>query len=68
VFVLRKRRPDAERPYRAFGYPLVPVLYIAGALVILILLFAYRPSTTFPGLAIVLIGVPIYFLFRRATR
>ena len=68
VFVLRKRRPDAERPYRAFGYPLVPVLYIAGALVILILLFAYRPSTTFPGLVIVLIGVPIYFLFRRAAR
>lgn len=68
VFVLRKRRPDAERPYRAFGYPLVPVLYIAGALVILILLFAYRPSTTFPGLVIVLIGVPIYFLFRRTAR
>ena len=68
VFVLRKRRPDAERPYRAFGYPLVPVLYIAGALVILILLFAYRPSTTIPGLVIVLIGVPIYFLFRRAAR
>jgi APA family basic amino acid/polyamine antiporter len=68
VFVLRKRRPDAERPYRAFGYPLVPVLYIVGALVILILLFAYRPSTTFPGLVIVLIGVPIYFLFRRTAR
>jgi APA family basic amino acid/polyamine antiporter len=68
VFVLRKRSPDAERPYRAFGYPLVPVLYIVGALVILILLFAYRPSTTFPGLVIVLIGVPIYFLFRRAAR
>jgi len=68
VFVLRKRSPDAERPYRAFGYPLVPVLYIAGALVILILLFAFRPSTTFPGLVIVLIGVPIYFLFRRTAR
>ena len=68
VFVLRKRRPDAERPYRAFGYPVVPALYIAGALVILVLLFAYRPSTTFPGLVIVLIGVPIYFLFRRTAR
>ena len=68
VFVLRKRSPDAERPYRAFGYPLVPVLYIAGALVILILLFAFRPSTTFPGLVIVLIGVPIYFLFTRTAR
>jgi APA family basic amino acid/polyamine antiporter len=68
VFILRKRRPDEERPYRAFGYPLVPILYIAGASVILILLFAYRASTTFPGLVIVLIGVPIYLLFRRTAR
>ena len=65
VFVLRKKRPDAERPYRAFGYPIVPILYIAGAAVILALLFAYRPATTLPGLAIVLIGVPVFALFRR---
>jgi APA family basic amino acid/polyamine antiporter len=68
VFVLRKRRPDAERPYRAFGYPFVPMLYIVGASVILILLFAYRASTTVPGLVIVLSGVPIYFLLRRPAR
>ncbi len=67
VFVLRKRRPDAERPYRAFGYPVVPALYIAGAAVILALLFAYRVSTTLPGLIIVVLGVPVYFLFRRAV-
>ncbi len=66
VFVLRKKRPDAERPYRAFGYPIVPALYIIGALVILVLLFAYRTSTTVPGLVIVLIGVPVYFGFRRS--
>jgi APA family basic amino acid/polyamine antiporter len=65
VFVLRKKRPDAERPYRAFGYPIVPILYIAGAAVILALLFAYRPATTLPGLAIVLIGVPVFVMFRR---
>ena len=65
VFVLRKKRPDAERPYRAFGYPVVPILYVAGAAVILALLFAYRPATTLPGLAIVLIGVPVFALFRR---
>jgi APA family basic amino acid/polyamine antiporter len=65
VFVLRRRDPLAERPYRAFGYPFVPALYIAGASVILILLFAYRPATTVPGLVIVLIGVPVYFLLRR---
>ncbi len=68
VFVLRKRRPDAERPYRAFGYPLVPALYIAGASVILILLFVYRTSTTVPGLVIVLIGVPVYFLLKAPHR
>jgi len=65
VFVLRRKRPDAERPYRAFGYPVVPTLYIAGALVILVLLFAYRPATTLPGLVIVMIGVPVFVMFRR---
>jgi basic amino acid/polyamine antiporter, APA family len=68
VFVLRRRRPDAERPYRAFGYPVVPVLYIAGAAVILTMLFIYRPSTTIPGLVIVLTGVPVYAAFRRFGR
>lgn len=68
VFVLRRRRPEAERPYRAIGYPLVPALYIVGASVILVLLFAYRASTTLPGLAIVVIGVPVYFLFQRGVR
>ncbi len=65
VFVLRKKRPDAERPYRAFGYPVVPILYIVGAAIILALLFAYRPATTLPGLAIVLLGVPVFVMFRR---
>jgi len=65
VFVLRQRRPNEERPYRAFGYPYVPALYIAGASVILILLFGYRTSTTVPGLVIVLIGVPVYFFLKR---
>lgn len=64
VFRLRRLRPNAERPYRAFGYPLVPALYIACASVMLLVLFAYRPSTTIPGVVIVLIGVPVYFLFR----
>jgi APA family basic amino acid/polyamine antiporter len=64
VFVLRRTRPDAERPYRAFGYPAVPALYILGALIILTLLFAYRPSTTVPGIVIVLLGVPVYLIFR----
>jgi APA family basic amino acid/polyamine antiporter len=64
IFRLRKTRPDAVRPYRAFGYPLVPALYIVCASVIVLILFAYRPATTFPGVLIVLIGVPVYFVFR----
>lgn len=65
IFRLRVTRPDAERPYRAFGYPVVPALYILGAAAILIVLFIYRPATTFPGLAIVLLGLPMYAWFRR---
>jgi basic amino acid/polyamine antiporter, APA family len=65
VFRLRQIRPDAERPYRAFGYPIVPMLYIAGALTILLVLFVYRPATTWPGLVIVLLGLPVYFMWRR---
>jgi APA family basic amino acid/polyamine antiporter len=68
VFRLRRLQPDAERPYRAFGYPVVPALYLLAAAVILTVLFIYRPATTFPGLAIILIGVPVYFLFNRSSR
>src|SRR5882762_9627810 len=67
VFVLRRTQPDAERPYKAFGYPLVHALYIAGAGVILIVLFIYQTATTWPGLMIVLTGVPIYFLWRKSN-
>jgi APA family basic amino acid/polyamine antiporter len=65
VFRLRALRPQAERPYRAFGYPIVPALYMIGATAILAVLFVYRPATTFPGVVIVLIGVPVYFAFKR---
>jgi APA family basic amino acid/polyamine antiporter len=68
VFLLRRRLPDAERPYRAFGYPVVPALYIIGAVVILVLLFLYRASTTIPGLIIVVLGVPVYAAFKRWSR
>lgn len=65
VIVLRQKRPDEPRPYRAFGYPVVPVLYILGALVITLVLFIYQPATTWPGLVIVAIGVPVYFIWRK---
>src|SRR5439155_9141003 len=64
IFRLRQTRPQAERPYRAFGYPVVPALYIVGAATILLILFLYRTATTWPGLIIVLLGLPVYFLWK----
>ena len=66
LFVLRRTRPDAERPYRAVGYPIVPALYILAATVIMVVLILYRTETTWPGLLIVLTGIPAYFLWRRS--
>ena len=68
IYILRVKQPNAERPYRAFGYPVVPALYIIGALVILVVLFVYQTATTWPGLLIVLTGVPVYFLWRALAR
>jgi APA family basic amino acid/polyamine antiporter len=65
LFRLRRTRPDANRPYRAWGYPWLPALYIAGAAVILVVLFFYRTTTTWPGLLIIASGLPIYFAIRR---
>ncbi|HUA16845.1 MAG TPA: amino acid permease [Verrucomicrobiae bacterium] len=64
VFRLRFTRPAVARPYRTLGYPVVPALYIAAAGTILLVLFIYRPATTWPGLLIVLLGIPIYLLIR----
>lgn len=62
IFILRKKRPDMERPYKAFGYPVLPILYILMGLAFCILLIIYKPEFTWPGLIIVLIGIPLYFL------
>jgi APA family basic amino acid/polyamine antiporter len=68
LFVLRVRRPDADRPYKAFGYPAMPALYILMAAWICIVLLRYKPQFTWPGLIIVLLGVPAYWLLlRRST-
>jgi APA family basic amino acid/polyamine antiporter len=67
LFVLRRKRPDAERPYRAFGYPVVPVLYMVLATAIMLVLLFYQTKTSWPGLVIVLLGVPVYFLWKRAN-
>jgi len=64
VFRLRKMMPDVPRPYRTFGYPIVPALYIVAAAVIMIVLLIYRPATTWPGFVIVLLGIPVFALLR----
>jgi APA family basic amino acid/polyamine antiporter len=61
IFILRKKMPDAERPYKAFGYPFLPLLYILMGLSFCILLIIFKPNFTWPGLLITLTGVPIYF-------
>jgi basic amino acid/polyamine antiporter, APA family len=63
VFVLRHKRPNAERPYRAFGYPAVPAFYIVAALAIMLVLILYKTQATWPGLVIVLLGVPVYVIW-----
>lgn len=61
IFRLRKTRPDAERPYKAFGYPVLPVIYILMGLVFCILLIIFKPKFTWPGLIITLVGIPVYY-------
>ena len=67
LFVLRRTRPDAARPYRAFGYPVLPAIYIALAAWICVVLLRYKPQYTWPGLILVLIGVPVYLVWQRQT-
>ena len=65
IFVLRKKLPDVERPYKTFGYPFVPVLYIAAASLVMFVLLIYKPDYTWPGLGIVIMGVPVYYIWRK---
>jgi APA family basic amino acid/polyamine antiporter len=67
IFVLRVKQPEAERPYKAFGYPIIPALYCIGAAIILVVLFVYQTTATWPGLLIVLTGVPVYFIWKNLS-
>jgi APA family basic amino acid/polyamine antiporter len=67
LFVLRRKHPDADRPYRAIGYPVLPAVYIVMAFFIDVVLLRYKPQYTWPGLIIVLLGVPVYFLWSRRS-
>jgi len=67
IFVLRKKEPDTERPYKAFGYPVIPALYILVVIAICIDLLCYKTESTGAGLLIVLIGIPVYYLINKKT-
>jgi APA family basic amino acid/polyamine antiporter len=66
IFILRKKRPDLERPYKAFGYPVLPLIYILMGLSFCVLLIMFKPEYTWPGLIITLLGVPLYFIAVRS--
>jgi APA family basic amino acid/polyamine antiporter len=65
IFILRIKRPDIERPYKAFGYPVIPAIYIFTTLTISVILLIYKPNYTLPGLGLVLLGIPVFFLWNR---
>jgi len=65
LFVLRVKRPDAPRPYKALGYPVLPAVYIILATWICVVLLRYKPQYTWPGLAIVVLGIPVYLFWSR---
>lgn len=68
IFILRRKRPDIPRPYKAFGYPIIPGLYILTTLAIMVILLMYKPNYTFPGLGIVILGIPVFYLWRKYNK
>jgi APA family basic amino acid/polyamine antiporter len=67
IFVLRVKRPDIPRPYKAFGYPVIPAIYILTTVSIMIILLIYKPNYTFPGLILVILGIPVFYIWRHFT-
>ena len=68
IFVLRVKRPDIPRPYKAFGYPVIPAIYILTTVFIMVILLIYKPNYTFPGLGIVILGIPVFYLWKKYNR
>jgi APA family basic amino acid/polyamine antiporter len=65
LFVLRIKKPDIHRPYKAFGYPVLPAIYIILALALCIDLLIFKPNYTWPGIIIVIIGIPVYYIMKK---
>lgn len=65
IFILRKKKPDHPRPYKAFGYPVLPIIYILMGSAFCVLLIIYKPQYTWPGLLLTLAGIPVYYLIAK---
>jgi APA family basic amino acid/polyamine antiporter len=68
IFILRKKRPEMERPYKAVGYPILPAIYVLMGTLFCVLLIIYKPNFTWPGLIIALLGIPLYYLAVRSNK
>jgi APA family basic amino acid/polyamine antiporter len=68
IFILRIKRPDIPRPYKAFGYPVIPSIYVLITITIMVILLIYKPDYTFPGLGIVILGIPVFYLWRKFNK
>ncbi len=68
IFILRRDRPDAERPYKAFGYPVIPIIYIVFATLFCLNLLINKSENSIPGLIIVLLGIPVYYIWRAVKK
>jgi basic amino acid/polyamine antiporter, APA family len=68
IFILRVREPERPRPYKAWGFPFVPAIYILSALTIVLMLLIYKPGFTLPGLGIVLLGIPVFYLWKSVQK
>ncbi|HNQ60994.1 MAG TPA: amino acid permease [Bacteroidia bacterium] len=68
LFVLRIRRPEMERPYKAFGYPLIPAVYIILAALVTLNMLIYQTNFSLYGLIIILLGIPVYFIFKKTSK
>lgn len=68
IFILRKKKPEISRPYKAFGYPILPAMYMVSAIFIMVILLIYKQNYTWPGLIIVCLGIPVYYLWKRNNK
>ncbi|HNR41525.1 MAG TPA: amino acid permease [Bacteroidales bacterium] len=68
IFILRIKKPDLPRPYKTFGYPVIPAVYILATTFIMVVLLIYKPKFTFPGLVIVLLGIPVFYLWKKYSK